>query len=244
MSITWSLIKKEWRSYFFSPVAYVFLIIFLISLSGSSFFLVRFFDIGRADLHSFFLLHPWFFLFLIPAIGMGIWSEERNQGTIELLLTFPISALQATIAKFVAAWLFIGVALLLTFPMVLTVTFLGNPDMGVIFTSYIGSFLMAGAYLSITCLFSALSNNQVTSFIISVVICLISILLGWGVFRGMLSSIFSIHIAETISNFSLYTHYVSLQKGVLDSRDIIFFLSLMLSSLGITVSILEAKKAI
>ncbi len=238
-----ALMKRELMNYFFSPVAYVFIVIFLISTVGTTFFLGHFFNSNQAGLEIFFLFHPWLFLFLIPAVGMGLWADERNTGTIELLFTLPITMLQAVISKFLSAWIFIGVALMLTFPIVLTVWYLGEPDNGMIVTSYLGSFLMAGAYLSITCVTSALTRNQVISFILSVMICLIMVLLGWGVFTNIMNQVFPPWLTDVISSFSFSTHYNSIQRGIVDSRDLIFFLSIIGGGLVINALILDAKKA-
>ncbi len=237
-----ALIKRELGNYFYSPVAYVFIIIFLISTVGTTFFLGNFFDSNQADLEKFFLFHPWLFLFLIPAVGMGLWSEERNSGTVELLFTLPIGTTQAVVCKFLAAWIFTGVALLLTFPIVLTVWYLGSPDNGVIFTSYLGSILMSGAYLAITCATSALTRNQVISFILSVVICFVMVLLGWGIFTEILAKAFPIWLVDVISSFSFAVHFASIQKGIIDSRDVVFFLSVIGGGLAITSLILQSKK--
>ncbi|MCP4294989.1 MAG: ABC transporter permease subunit [Proteobacteria bacterium] len=238
-----ALMKRELMNYFFSPVAYVFIVIFLISTVGTTFFLGHFFNSNQAGLEIFFLFHPWLFLFLIPAVGMGLWADERNTGTIELLFTLPITMLQAVTSKFLSAWIFIGVALMLTFPIVLTVWYLGEPDNGMIVTSYLGSFLMAGAYLSITCVTSALTRNQVISFILSVMICLIMVLLGWGVFTNIMNQAFPPWLTDVISSFSFSTHYNSIQRGIVDSRDLIFFLSIIGGGLVINALILDAKKA-
>ena len=237
-----ALVKRELGSYFYSPVAYVFIIIFLMSTVGTTFFLGNFFNSNQADLEKFFLFHPWLFLFLIPAVGMGLWSEERNSGTIEILFTLPVSMTQAVLSKFLAAWIFTGVALLLTFPMALTVWYLGAPDSGIIFASYLGSFLMAGAYLSITCATSALTQNQVISFIVSVVICFVMVLSGWGVFTEILAKALPIWLVDIISSFSFSTHFESIRKGIIDSRDLVFFLSIMGGGLVITSLILYRKK--
>src|SRR3954451_21220976 len=174
-----TIAKREIAGYFASPVAYVFIVIFLLLCGFFTFMLGGFFERREASLVSFFLWHPWLYLFLVPAVGMRLWSEERRQGTMELLLTMPITSWQAIVGKFVASWLFLGLALALTFPVVLTVNYLGHPDNGVIFCAYIGSFLLAGAYLAVSCITSAMTRNQVISFILSVVVCLFLILAGW-----------------------------------------------------------------
>lgn len=231
-------------AYFYSPVAYVFIVIFLLATVGTTFFIGNFFDSNQASLEIFFLFHPWLFLFLIPAVGMGLWSEERNSGTIELLFTLPVSMAQAVISKFLAGWIFIGIALLLTFPIVFTVWYLGNPDNGIILASYLGSFLMAGAYLSITCVTSALSRNQVISFILSVIICFVLVLLGWGVFTEILSQALPGWLVYVISSFSFSGHFNSISKGIVDSRDLIFFLSIIVGGLLINAIILDSKKSV
>lgn len=238
-----TIIRKELAGYFYSPVAYVFIVIFLLSTVGTTFFIGNFFNSNQAGLSIFFVFHPWLFLFLIPAVGMGLWAEERSTGTIELLFTLPVSMIQAVISKFLAGWIFIGIALLLTFPMVFTVWYLGEPDNGVIMTSYLASFLMAGSYLAITCVTSALTRNQVVSFIISVIICFCLILLGWGVFAEILNQIFPVWLTDIISSFSFSTHFNSLSRGIVDSRDLLYFLSIIGGGLVINAIILEAKKA-
>lgn len=238
-----AMIKRELIEYFYSPVAYVFIVIFLLSTVGTTFFLGNFFESNQAGLEVFFLFHPWLFLFLIPAVGMGLWAEERNSGTIELLFTLPVTMLQAVVSKFLAGWIFIGVALFLTFPIVLTVGYLGDPDNGMIMTSYLGSFLMAGAYLSITCVTSALSRNQVISFILSVIICFFMVLLGWGVFTQIMAQALPIWLVDIISSFSFSTHFNSISRGIIDSRDLIFFLSIICGGLLVNAVILDAKKA-
>jgi len=238
-----TLIKRELMSYFYSPVAYVFIIIFLLSTVGSTFFLGNFFNSNQSSLEIFFLFHPWLYLFLIPAIGMGLWAEERNAGTIELLFTLPITMMQAVISKFLAGWLFIGIALLLTLPICFTVNYLGEPDNGVIFTSYLGSFLMAGSYLAITCVTSSLTRNQVISFILSVIICFILVLLGWGIFTTAMNNLLPAWISDIVSSFSFSTHFNSISRGIIDSRDLVFFLSIIGGGLVINALILENKKA-
>ena len=176
-----TIAKRELSAYFASPVAYVFIVIFLLLTGFFTFMVGGFFERNEASLISFFLWHPWLYLFLVPAVGMRVWSEERRQGTIELLMTMPITPWQAIMGKFLASWAFLALALALTFPVVMTVKYLVNPDLGVVAGGYIGSLLLAGAYLAITCFTSALTRNQVIAFIISVVVCLFLILAGAGV---------------------------------------------------------------
>lgn len=237
------IFKRELRGYFHSPVAYVFIIIFLVSSVGSTFLLGNFYRSNQASLEIFFTFHPWLYLFLIPAVGMRLWSEERRSGTVELLLTFPVSLTTSVLAKFLAAWAFIGIALALTFPMIITVNYLGEPDFGPIVTGYLGSLLMAGAYLAITSCTSALTKNQVISFILSVVICLIFVLLGWGFMNDVLSSIFPVWVSDMVSQFSFTTHFNALRRGVVDIRDLIYFCSIIGFMLMVNVVILDSHKA-
>src|SRR6476659_4804338 len=238
-----AIAKREVAGYFASPVAYVFIVIFLL-LSGFFTFMVSgFFDRGQANLLIFFAWHPWLYLFLVPAVGMRMWSEERRLGTIELLLTMPITPWQAIVGKFLASWLVLALALALTFPIVLTVNYLGHPDNGVIFASYLGSLLLAGTYLSISAMTSAMTRNQVVSFILSLVICLFLILAGWPPITDLLTQWASPWFVETIAAFSVMTHFDSIQKGVIDSRDILFFLSVIVFSLFTTSVIIRAHRA-
>src|SRR5690348_466490 len=246
---TWANIKtitkRELGAYFSSPLAYVFIVIFLL-LCGFFTFAVQptIIDRGQASLSgSFFFWHPWFYLFLVPAVGMRLWAEERRVGTIELLLTMPITAWQAIVGKFLASWLFLGVALAMTFPIVITVNYLGSPDNGVIFAGYVGSWLMAGAYLAISCITSAMTRNQVVSFIISVVICLFFILAGFTPVIRLLEGWAWPWLVDTITSFSVITHFDGFQKGVLDSRDVLFFLSLIGFSLFTTSVVLRGHRA-
>lgn len=237
------IIKRELMGYFRSPVAYVFIIIFLVSTTGTTWYLGNFYESNEASLELFFFFHPWLYLILIPAVGMRLWAEDRRQGTIEILLTLPVGVVTAVLAKFIAAWLFIGVALLLTFPMVITTFYLGDPDGGVMLTGYIGSFLMGGAYLAISCFTSSLTKNQVVSFITSFIICLVLVLLGWGVLTRTLQDIFPIWLSDLISQFSFTTHYNGIRRGLIELKDVVYFLSLIAFMLLANVLVLENKKA-
>ncbi len=219
--------KRELGGYFASPVAYVFIVIFLLLCGFFTFMLGGFFERREASLVSFFLWHPWLYLFLVPAVGMRLWSEERRLGTMELLLTMPITTWQAIVGKFLASWLFLALALVLTFPVIISVNYLGRPDNGVIFCAYIGSLLLAGSYLAIGCLTSAMTRNQVISFILSVVICLFLILAGWPPVTNLLIRWAPAALVDFVTSFSVIPHFDGFQKGVLDSRDIIFFLSII-----------------
>jgi len=238
-----TIAKRELTGYFASPVAFVFIVIFLILSGFFSFMVGGFFERRQASLESFFAWHPWLYLFLVPAVGMRMWSEERRLGTIELLLTMPVTPWQAIVGKFVASWAVVGLALVLTFPMWITVNYLGNPDNGVILAGYVGSLLMGGAYLSITAMTSAMTRNQVVAFIVSVVLSLFLILAGYPPVTNMLVSWAKPWIVEAIASFSVMTHFESLQKGVLDSRDILYFLSVMGFSLFTTSVIVRTHRA-
>jgi len=240
-----TIAKRELQAYFSSPVAYVFVVIFLLLNGFFTFMVGGFFERGEASLtNSFFLWHPWFYLFLVPAVGMRLWADERRAGTLELLLTMPIAPWEAIAGKFIASWLFLGLALLFTFPVVLTVNYLGNPDNGVIFTAYVGSWLMAGAYLAVSCITSAITRSQVVSVILSVVACLFLILAGFPPVINLLQNL--THrwqwLVDIITSFSVITHFDGFEKGVLDSRDVIFFLSVIGFSLFTTSVILRTHR--
>lgn len=240
-----TIAKRELVAYFASPVAYMFIVIFLLMTGFFTFMLGGFFEQGQATLHSFFMWHPWLYLFLVPAVGMRLWSEERRLGTMELLLTMPITPWQAIVGKFLASWAFLAIALVLTFPIVIIVNYLGSPDNGVILTSYVGSLLLAGAYLAISCMTSAMTRNQVVSFIVSVVLCFLLILVGYPPVTNFLYQVmgFKQWLVEIVAAFSVMTHFDGFQKGVLDSRDLIFFLSVVVFSLFTTGVIIRGHRA-
>ena len=238
-----TIAKRELAGYFESPIAYVFIVIFLLLAGFFTFMVSGFFERGEANLEPFFAWHLWLYLFLVPAIGMRMWSEERRSGTIELLLTMPITPWQAIVGKFLAAWLVLALALALTFPIVITVNYLGHPDNGAIVAGYIGSFLLAGAYLSISAMTSALTRNQVVSFILSVVICLFLVLVGYSPVTNLLVQWANPWLVQAVSAFSVVTHFESIRKGVIDSRDILFFLSVIGFSLFTSSVILRSHRA-
>jgi ABC-2 type transport system permease protein len=219
----WTITKRELVGYFNSPVAYVFIVIFLLMNGFFTFMLGNYFQRGEANLNSFFMWHPWLYLFLVPAAGMRLWSEERRVGTLELLLTMPISAWQAIIGKFLACWLFLALALALTFPVVLTTMYLGDPDLGSIVAGYVGSLLLAGAYLAVTVMTSAMTRNQVISFILSVVICFFLILAGWEPVTELMVRWAPDWLVTTVASFSVMPHFAQFQRGLVDFRDILFF---------------------
>lgn len=238
-----TIFRREFRSYFATPVAYVFIVIFLMASAAFAFYFGGFYERGQADLLPFFNFHPWLYLFLVPAVAMRSWAEERKSGTIELLLTLPITTFQAVIGKFLAAWAFIGVALALTFPMWLTVNYLGQPDNGVIFASYVGSFLMAGGFLALGCCLSALTRNQVVAFILTVVVCFVFLLSGFPLvldaFRGWAPAA----LVDAVASLSFLTHFQSISRGVLDLRDLLYFLMLIGFALAANAIVIDMKKA-
>lgn len=238
-----TIIKRELNSYFATPVAYVFIVIFLVMSGALTFYLGNFYERGQADLIPFFQFHPWLYLFLVPAIAMRLWAEERKTGSIELLMTLPISIAQSVIGKYLAAWMFIGIALILTFPIWITVNYLGNPDNGVILAAYLGSFLMAGGFLAIGSCISAATKNQVIAFIITVVICFLFLLAGSSLVLNFFKVWIPQSIVDAISSLSFLTHYVSISKGVIDLRDIIYFFSLIGFWLYANTLIVDLKKA-
>jgi gliding motility-associated transport system permease protein len=243
MRNVWTIVKRELASYFSSPVAYIFLVIFLLLTGFFTFTAGSFFERGEASLASFFGWHPWLYLVLVPAVGMRLWAEERRSGTLELLLTMPVAPWQAIVAKFVASWIFIGVALALTFPAIITVNILGDPDNGMIAAGYLGSFFLAGAYLAVTCMTSAMTRNQVVAFILSVVLCLFLILAGFNPVTDLLTRWANPAVVDTVAAFSVVTHFDNFQRGVIDLRDVVFFLSVIGFALFATGVIIRGHRA-
>lgn len=242
MSATTTVMRRELAGYFATPVAYVFIVIFLVMTSVFTFYLGGFFQRGIADLEPFFGFHPWLYLFLVPAISMRLWAEERRSGTIELLLTLPISISQAVLGKFLAAWLFIGLCLVLTFPMWLTVNYLGNPDNGAILAAYLGSWLMAGGMLAIGSCMSALTRNQVVAFILSVVACFAFLLSGLPLVLDLFTSWAPQPLIDAIASLSFLSHFSDISKGVIDLRDLVYFALVIGFWLVANVFLLEMKK--
>lgn len=243
MANVWVICKRELYSYFATPIAYIFIIIFLFLSGVFTFYLGNFFGRGQADLVTFFAFHPWLYLFLIPALTMRLWAEERKSGTIELLLTMPVTMFQAVLGKFLATWIFTSVALFLTFPMWLTVNYLGEPDNGVILASYLGSLLMAGSFIAVGSCISALTRNQVIAFVVTVVLCLMFNLSGFPMVLDFFSGWAPEFVVAAISSFSFLTHFDAVSKGVVDLRDIIFFASLIAFWLFCNAMLLEIRKA-
>jgi len=238
-----TVFKRELASYFATPVAYVFIVIFLVLAGTFTFYIGNFYERGQADLLPFFDFHPWLYLFLVPAVGMRLWSEERKSGTIELLMTLPITMWQAVLGKFLAAWAFIGIALVLTFPIWITVNYLGAPDNGVIFASYIGSFLMAGAFLAIGSCLSACTRNQVIAFILTVVVFFLFLLAGFPLLLNFFSALAPQGLVDAVGSLSFMTHFTAISKGVIDLRDLVYFLLTIAFWLYASAVVIDLKKA-
>ncbi|WP_172147845.1 MULTISPECIES: ABC transporter permease subunit [Pseudomonas] len=237
------LFKRELASYFTTPLAYVFIVIFLVLSGVFTFYLGNFFESGQANLAPFFAFHPWLYLFLVPAIAMRLWAEERKSGTIELLMTLPVTRFEAVTGKFLAAWAFAGLALLLTFPMIITVNYLGEPDNGAIITGYIGSWLLAGAYLAIGSCMSALAKNQVIAFILAVSVCFLFIVSGFPMVLDGFSGWAPQWVIDAVASLSFLTRFDAISKGVIDLRDLLYFLTLIAAWLAATAVVIDLKKA-
>mgnify|MGYP001572993402 FL=1 len=235
--------RRELSGYFSTPVAWVFIVIFLVMSGVFTFYIGSFYERGIADLEPFFQFHPWLYLFLVPAIGMRLWAEERRSGTVELLLTLPLTAWQAVVGKFLAAWFFVGAALLLTFPVWLTVNYLGQPDNGVILAGYLGSWLMAGGFLAIASCMSAVTRNQVVAFILSVVVCFGFLLSGLPMVMNLFSGWAPQALLDAIASFSFLAHFADISRGVIDLRDLVYFALVITVWLLANTIVLELKKA-
>ena len=243
MNVIGALFRRELQSYFATPVAYVFIVIFLVLMGAFTFYLGNFYERGQADLGPFFIFHPWLYLLLVPAIAMRLWAEERKTGSIELLMTLPITPWQAVLGKYLAAWAFTGVALLLTFPIWITVNYLGDPDNGAIVAAYIGSFLMAGGFLAIGACLSATTRNQVIAFVITVVVCFVFLASGFPMVLDFFTSWAPQILVDGIASLSFLTHFESISKGVIDLRDLIYFGFLILAFLYANTIILRWLQA-
>ena len=243
MSPVLAIARRELASYFATPVAYVFIVIFLVLAGAFTFYLGGFYERGQADLQPFFSFHPWLYLFLVPAVAMRLWSEERKSGTIELLLTLPVTMWQAVVGKFLAAWAFLGIALALTFPIWLTVNYLGDPDNGVIVAGYLGSFLMAGAFLAIGACLSAATRNQVIAFILTAAVCFVMLLAGFPLVLDFVRAVAPQAVVDAIASLSFLTHFAAITKGVIDLRDVLFFLLTIAFWLYASAVVIDLKKA-
>ncbi|MBI1260383.1 MAG: ABC transporter permease subunit [Rhizobiales bacterium] len=238
-----AIFRRELAGYFATPLAFVFIVIFLFTMGAFTFYMGGYFESNQADLSIFFNFHPWLYLFLIPAISMRLWAEERRTGSIELLLSLPVPLWSAVLGKFLAAWVFSGIALLLTFPVWLTVNYLGDPDNGAVLAGYIGSFLMAGGYLAIGSCLSAITSNQVIAFVISVVVCFLFTVSGLPIVIDFFSGWAPQQVVNTIASFSFLTHSQAITQGVIDLRDFIFFATLIAAWLVACGIVVDMKKA-
>jgi ABC-2 type transport system permease protein len=239
MSQITPVFKREFLAYFRSPVAYVFLIVFLAAAVGLAFFVGQFFKANQASLESFFVFHPWLYLFLIPAVAMRLWAEEKRGGTIELLFTLPVTTFEAVLGKFLAAWVFLALGLFLTVPMAVTVGWLGDPDWGVIAGGYLASAVLAGACLAVCALISALTKNQVIAFVLGVLAILVMLFLGWSVFNQFLAGFLPVAAVDFMANLGFIPHFEALSKGIIDPRDLAYFGSVIALSLALNVAALE-----
>jgi ABC-2 type transport system permease protein len=242
MNSFWAVFKRELKSYFTTPLAYVFLVIFLF-FAGYLTFREGFYEARQADLQPFFMNLPLLFVFMVPSTAMRLWAEERKVGSIELLFTLPVTITQAVLGKFLAAWVFLGIALAMTFPIVITVAYLGNPDPGLIATGYLGSFLMAGGFLAIGGFFSALSKNQVIAFVLSVVACGVLVFAGMPTTLNYLSSFLPGGLVSAIAGLSFQEHFESIQKGILQFKDVAYFVILIAGWIAACTVILDERKA-
>lgn len=238
-----AVFRRELQGYFATPVAYVFLVVFLALAGALTFYLGGFFERDQADLQPFFSFHPWLYILLIPAVAMRLWAEERRSGSVELLLTLPISVPQAVLGKYFAAWCFTAIALALSFPIWITVNILGDPDNGVILAGYLGSLLMAGAYLAIGACFSALTKNQVIAFVLAAAVCFLFTLSGSPMVLEAMSAWLPQAVVETIASFSFLTHFQGIAKGVIELRDVVFFASVIGVFLFANSIVIDLNKA-
>jgi ABC-2 type transport system permease protein len=243
MSGVAAVFKRELRSYFVTPVAYVFIIIFLVLANAFTFYLGNFYERGQADLTPFFTFHPWLFLFLVPALSMRLWAEERKSGSIELLMTLPLEIWQTVAGKFLAAWFFTSLAIALTFPIWITVNYLGEPDNGAILAAYVGSALMAGGFLAVGSCISATTKNQVIAFILSVVACFLLLLAGFPLVLDLFSAWAPQAVVDAIASLSFLTHFESISRGVIDVRDLVYFGLLIGFFLYANAIVLQLTKA-
>jgi ABC-2 type transport system permease protein len=243
MNTVQAIFRRELQSYFATPVAYVFIVIFLVLMGTFTFNLGGFYERGQADLQAFFNFHPWLYLFLVPAIAMRLWAEERKTGSIELLMTLPITPWQAVLGKYLAAWAFTGIALALTFPVWITVNYLGEPDNGTILAAYIGSLLMAGGFLAIGSCVSAITRNQVIAFVITVVVCFGFLLSGFPMVLDVFSAWAPQALIDGIASLSFLTHFANVSRGVIDFRDLVYFALLIATFLYANTIVLQWKQA-
>lgn len=243
MNAVFAVMRRELRSYFVTPLAYVFIVIFLLLAAALTFYVGDFYERGLADLRPFFRFHPWLYLFLVPALSMRLWAEERKSGTLELLLTLPLTLTQAMLGKFLAAWLFVALALALTFPIWLTVNYLGSPDNGVILAGYLGSLLMAGAFMAVGCCLSALTRSQVVAFILTAAVCFALLLAGQPIILEAASGLLPQPLVNAVADLSFQQHFEAIARGVLDVRDVVYFLVTIVVWLAAGVCLLDLGRS-
>ena len=243
MTATYTVARRELAAYFASPLAYIFITVFLALSAALTFHLGGFFERGQADLEPFFQFHPWLYLFLIPAIGMRLWAEERKSGTIELLASLPLSTPVLVLGKFLAAWVFAGMALALTFPLWVTVSLLGNPDHGTIAAAYLGSWLMAGGYLAISACASALTRNQVVAFILATAACFVFLAAGSDMVQAAFRAWAPEAASAAVASLSFLTNFQAISRGLVELRDLVFFASLIAAALSINILLVDLKRA-
>jgi len=234
--------RREILSYLTTPLAYVFVAVFLIAVGTFTFQVGEFFEQGRADLAAFFAFHPWLFIVFMPAIAMRLWSDEARSGAIELLLTLPAPTWSLVLGKFLAAWSVAGIALVLTFPIWMTVNYLGDPDNAAIFVGYLASFLMAGAYIAIGEALSALTSTQVVAFVLAVLVCFVATAAGLPLVLDFLKGAIGGGIAEGIGSLSILQHFDAAQRGVIELRSLVYFLSLIALALTGSMLAVDARR--
>lgn len=243
MSAVLSIMRRELRSYFVTPLAWVFSVIFLILAGVLTFYLGDFYERGQADLQPFFDFHPWLYLLLVPGLSMQMWAEERKRGTMELLLTLPVTTTGAMLGKFFAAWIFVALLLVLTFPIWLTVNYLGDPDNGIILAGYLGSLLMAGAYIAVGCCLSTLTRSQVVAFILTVAVCFVLLMAGQPLMMDSASGMLPVALIRVVGDLSFLQHFSAIARGVLDVRDVFYFVASIVFWLAAGVMLLNVKRA-
>jgi len=237
-----AIFRRELANYFATPLAYVFIVIFLIFSGIFTFYVGGFYERGQADLQPFFTFLPWLYMFLIPAISMRLWAEERKSGTLELLMTLPVPTVSAVLGKYLAAWVFTGLALLLTFPLWITVNVLGDPDNGIIVAGYVAGFFMAGSYLAIGSCLSAFTRNQVIAFVLTIMVAFLFTVSGMPMVLDAFSGWAPDLVVEQVASLSFLTHFNSIVRGVIDLRDVIYFAALIALWLAANMIVVESQK--
>ncbi|URL59222.1 ABC transporter permease subunit [Luteibacter flocculans] len=242
MNAALAIARRELWSYFVTPVAYVFMVIFLVLAGLLTFYTGDFYDRGLADLQPFFDMHPWLYLVLVPAVTMSTWAEERASGSLELLFSLPVTISQAVLGKFLAAWGFIGICLLLTFPIWITVNYLGDPDNGVVLAGYVGSWLMAGAFIAIGTCMSTSTRSQIIAFILTAAVCFLLLLIGQPQVIDFFQDSLPPKLLGAMGQLSIARHANAIARGVLDLRDLVYFFATIVAWLAASVVMLDLKR--